>query len=97
MKQTVKLYICKNLDYKGFDWEEDVSISCYDTSTSDHRNHILIGTTEVEVEIPSVDINEKAIAKFDAMINNVRAEMTAKITAIEAKKQEFLAIECDNE
>ena len=81
---------------KGFQWEKEINISCVDCSDSSHVNYVLLGTAEVEVEIPSVDINEKAIAKFDAMINDVRAEMTAKITAIEAKKQEYLAIECDN-
>jgi hypothetical protein len=48
---------------------------------------------EVEfVDLPNADLAERQIAVIDAEIKEVRAELTAKITRLESRRAELLAL-----
>lgn len=53
-------------------------------------NWLLIHTAEVE--IPDFDITTERVNGVERQIVSIRAEAEAKVTALEAKKQELLAL-----
>jgi len=94
MKQTVTLYIHKNLDYceSNSSRAGEFYFFTFDASDMDHMNCVLVSTQEIEVEIPNVDYREKAVAKFDKQIADIKADAACRVRQVETKKQELLAI-----
>lgn len=93
MKHTVTLYIHRNLDWKeGSSYPDEFSIDTYDCTEMSHLNYLLLGTEEIEVEIPDVDYREKAVAKFDKQIAAIKTDAACRVRQVETKKQELLAI-----
>jgi hypothetical protein len=93
MKQTVTLYIHRNLDCReGSTYGEQFEVSTHDMSKWDHCNYVLIGTEEIEVAIPDVDYRKKAEAKFDKQIADIKYDAARRVLHVETKKQELLAI-----
>eukprot|EP00919_Chromeraceae_sp_WS-2016_P078987 GHVR01187112.1.p1 GENE.GHVR01187112.1~~GHVR01187112.1.p1 ORF type:complete len:100 (-),score=2.86 GHVR01187112.1:69-368(-) len=93
MKQAVTLYKHRNVDCReGGTYGEQFEVSTHDMSKWDHCNYLLLGTEEIEVEIPDVDYREKAVAKFDKQIADIKADAACRVRQVETKKQELLAI-----
>lgn len=87
MKQVFKIYIHRNTNL----WStEKLMVSGCDLSNMD--GYILLGSHEVELEIPDVDETALMVANLQGKITKVRAESEAAINALNSQIQELLAI-----
>ena len=83
MKKTV--YFCAAVESGSvcsFDWD----------ASSNNTGWLLVHTAEVE--IPDFDITTERVNGIERQIVSIRAEAEAKVTQLEAKKQELLALPC---
>jgi len=94
MKQTVTLYIHRNLDFceANAAYTPEFIIYTFDASNLEHANYVLLGTQEIEANIPDVDYREQALAKIDEQIKSVKANASCEASRLEARKAELLAI-----
>ena len=81
MKNTV--YFCVSV--------ETGCVCAFDFDASKHSGDwVLIHTAEVE--LPDFDITTERVNGIERQIVSIRAEAEAKVTQLEAKKQELLAL-----
>jgi hypothetical protein len=90
MKQTITLYIHRNMDWK----EASQYLNKYEFATGDmshweHSNYVLIGTQEIEVEIPEVDCAAMAKAKFDEKMAAIDAKAAKEKSVLISKHPEL--------
>jgi len=81
MKKTV--YFCASVETGG------VVAENWDMSKIS-TDWLLVHTAEVE--LPDFDITTERVNGIERQIVSIRAEAEAKVTALEAKKQELLAL-----
>jgi len=92
MKQTFKIYIHKNMN----SWaDQKLMVSGCDLSNMD--SYILLGSHDVELEIPDVDEKQLMVAKLESQIAGLQADSECKITALRGQIQELLAIGQDQQ
>ena len=99
-KTKVKLYIHA---VKNYDWEENpndygIHVSILDCSESDHYTtpHILIGTTEVEIDVPSVTSQELTLYRVNTLqeaLQKHNAESEVKRQNIQSQIDDLLSLE----
>lgn len=92
MKQNVTLYIHTYIN--GF-LKGDIRIYDFDAAAN-NDDAVIIGTAQVELDIPEVDINQIMIQKLQGQIQVVRAKSEAEVTRIQGRIQEMLAIGQDS-
>jgi hypothetical protein len=87
MKQLFTLYVHQNMNSYG----ERYTVLSYDASP--HVEHlVLLGTHQLELEIPGTDANQLMIGKLQVKLQSVRAEAENQATQILGRIQEFQAI-----
>lgn len=89
MKRIVKLFIARSTHF--FAEEGNISVTHFDPSRHD-ADVVLLGTQEVEINIPEVDVNAIMITKLEGQIQAVRAKAESEVTQLKARIQEMLAI-----
>ena len=81
---TIKttLYIHKRLEPS--DWEEEIEIWPRDVSVYEHNRGklVVIGTHEVEVPIPDVDVTAQAIDDLNEEAERIMQEARAKVAEL---------------
>lgn len=81
-KQIFKLYVCKRV--AGYD-EGKVVVNDFDISTtfgSRPSDYILLGTQEVEIDVPEVDTTQIQIDALNEQIKNERAESQSRVNLL---------------
>lgn len=64
------------------------------TSDMSKHGYVVVGTTEVDIDLlPPDQIIGNAVLALRAKAAEIRAEATARVTALESKAQQLLAIE----
>ena len=92
---TIKttLYIHKRLEPS--DWEEEIEIWPRDVSVYAHNQGklVVIGTHEVEVPIPDVDVTAQAIDALDEEAERVMQEARAKVAELHERIAKLRCLE----
>jgi len=92
---TVKitLYIHKRI--VPSDWEEEIEIWPTDVSVYEHKKGklVVIGTHEVEVPIPDVDVTAQAIDALDDEAERVMEEARAKVAELHERIAKLRCLE----
>ena len=91
----ITLYIHKRIMPSQYEWEKGIEIRTFDmTGMESYKGEfVLIGTHEVEVPIPDVDVTAQTIDALDEEVERVMQEAREKVAELHERIAKLRCLE----